>query len=165
MSLLVPESGLFIWMLLAFGVVLFVLTKFGWPVITGMLDERARYIDEGISKAKEAGEKLERVQQETARLIQEAQSRQSQMLEDAARIRQDIISKAREEATVAAQKVMEDARRQIETEKEDALRDIRRQVGELSVEIAEKVLRHSLKTDEAQMEYVNRLLDEVEKKN
>ena len=66
---------------------------------------------------------------------------------------------------MAAQKVLEDARRQIETEKEDALRDIRRQVGELSVEIAEKVLRHSLKTDEAQMEYVNRLLDEVEKKN
>lgn len=164
MSLLVPESGLFIWMLLAFGVVLFVLTKFGWPAITGMVDERARYIDEGISKAKEAGEKLEKVQQETERILQEAQSRQSQMLEEGARMRQDIISKAREEATVAAQKVMEDARRQIETEKEDALRDIRRQVGELSVEIAEKVLRHSLRTDEAQMEYVNRLLDEVEQK-
>lgn len=164
MSLLVPESGLFIWMLLAFGVVLFVLTKFGWPAITGMVDERARYIDEGISKAKEAGEKLEKVQQETERILQEAQSRQSQMLEEGARMRQDIISKAREETTVAAQKVMEDARRQIETEKEDALRDIRRQVGELSVEIAEKVLRHSLRTDEAQMEYVNRLLDEVEQK-
>lgn len=162
MSLLVPESGLFIWMLLAFGAVLFVLTKFGWPVITGMVDERARYIDEGVSKAKEAGEKLEKVQQETKRMLQEAQSRQSEILEEAARMKQDIIAKAREEATVAAQKVMEDACQQIQAEKENAVRDIRRQVGELSVEIAEKVLRHSLSTDEAQMEYVNRLLDEVE---
>ena len=62
MSLLIPDSGLFIWMLVAFAAVLFVLTKFGWPAITGMLDERARYIDEGVAKAKEAGEKLEKVQ-------------------------------------------------------------------------------------------------------
>ena len=163
MSLLVPESGLFIWMLLAFGVVFFILAKFGWPAITGMLDERARYIDEGVAKAKEAGEKLEKVQEDTARLIQEAQEQQAKILEEATRMRQDIIAKARDEATMAAQKVMEDARKQIEAEKEDAVRDIRRQVGLLSVEIAEKVLRQNLKTDQAQMDYINRLLDEQEK--
>ena len=165
MSLLVPETGLFIWMLLAFGVVFFVLAKFGWPAITGMLDERARYIDEGIVKAKEAGERLEKVQEETARLLREAQTQQSKILEEAAHMRQDIIAKAREEATVAAQKVMEEARAEIAVEKEDAVRDIRRQVGVLSVEIAEKVLRRSLQGDKAQMDYVNTLLDEIEQMN
>ena len=156
MSLLIPDSGLFIWMLVAFAAVLFVLTKFGWPAITGMLDERARYIDEGVAKAKEAGEK---------RLLKEAQDQQSRILEEAARMRQDIIAKAREDATAAAQKVMDEARQQIEAEKEDAVRDIRRQVGLLSVEIAEKVLRQNLRTDQAQMDYINRLLDEKEKES
>ena len=165
MSLLIPDSGLFIWMLVAFAAVLFVLTKFGWPAITGMLDERARYIDEGVAKAKEAGEKLEKVQEDTARLMHEAQEQQTRILEEASRMRQDIIAKAREEAAVAAQKVMEDARQQIRVEKEDAVRDIRRQVGLLSVEIAEKVLRRNLSTDQAQMDYINRLLDEKEKES
>lgn len=165
MSLLIPDSGLFIWMLVAFAAVLFVLTKFGWPAITGMLDERARYIDEGVAKAREAGEKLEKVQEDTGRLLKEAQEQQTRILEEAARMRQDIIAKAREEATAAAQKVMDEARQQIETEKEDAVRDIRRQVGLLSVEIAEKVLRQNLRTDQAQMDYINRLLDEKEKES
>lgn len=164
MSLLIPDSGLFIWMLVAFGVVLFVLTKYGWPVITGMIDERARYIDEGLAKAKEAGERLEKVQQEATRLIDEAMSEQSKILEDTARMRSEIIAKAREEATVAAQNVMDAARAEIATEKEDAIRDIRCQVALLSVEIAEKVLREHLKSDEAQMSHINRLLDEVEQK-
>ena len=164
MSLLIPESGLFIWMLLAFLVVFGVLARFGWPVITKMIDERAQYIDESIAKAKAANEKLEKIQEETAAMLKEAQEKQSAILAEAVNMRNQIVEKAKTEATVAGQKILEEAKQQIEVEKEDAIRDIRRQVGLLSVEIAEKVLRQSLKEDKDQMAMIDRLLDEMDNK-
>ena len=164
MDLLIPESGLFIWMLVAFLVVLFVLAKFGWPAITGMIDDRAKYIDESIAKAKEANEKLAGIQAETAAMLKQAQEQQSKILAEAVEMRNQIVEKAKTEATVAGQKILEEAKQQIAVEKEDAIRDIRRQVGLLSVEIAEKVLRQSLKTDKDQMAMIDRMLDELENK-
>ncbi len=164
MSLLIPESGLFWWMLIAFGVVFFVLAKFGWPMITKMIDERAQYIDDSIAKAKEANEKLEGIQAETAAMLKQAQEQSSKILAEAVEMRNQIVEKAKTEATVAGQKILEEAKQQIEVEKEDAIRDIRRQVGLLSVEISEKVLRQSLKTDKDQMAMIDRMLDELETK-
>lgn len=161
MSLLIPESGLFLWMLLAFVVVLVVLGKFGWPIMTKMIDERARYIDESIAKAKDANEKLEKIQEETAAMLKEAQEKQSSILAEAVNMRNQIVEKAKTDATLAGQKILEEAKQQIEAEKEDAIRDIRRQVGLLSVEIAEKVLRQNLKSDTDQMAMIDRMLDEI----
>ena len=161
MSLLIPESGLFLWMLLAFVVVLVVLGKFGWPIMTKMIDERARYIDESIAKAKEANEKLEKIQEETAAMLKVAQEKQSSILAEAVNMRNQIVEKAKTDATLAGQKILEEAKQQIEAEKEDAIRDIRRQVGLLSVEIAEKVLRQNLKSDTDQMAMIDRMLDEI----
>ena len=161
MSLLIPESGLFLWMLLAFVVVLVVLGKFGWPIMTKMIDERAKYIDESIAKAKEANEKLEKIQEETAAMLKEAQEKQSSILAEAVNMRNQIVEKAKTDATLAGQKILEEAKQQIEAEKEDAIRDIRRQVGLLSVEIAEKVLRQNLKSDADQMAMIDRMLDEI----
>jgi len=165
MSLLIPESGLFIWMLLAFGIVLFVLWKFGWPIFTKMLDDRAKYIDESIAKAKLANDELANIQAKTAAMLKEAQEQQSKILAEAVETRNQIVEKAKSEATMAGQKILAEAKQQIEVEKEDAIRDIRRQVGLLSVEISEKVLRQSLKTDKDQMAMIDRMLDELQTKN
>ena len=164
MDLLIPESGLFIWMLLAFTVVFIILAKFGWPVITKMIDDRAKYIDDSIAKATEANEKLAKIQEETAAMLKEAQEKQSAILAEAVSMRNQIVEKAKTEATIAGQKILDEAKQQIAAEKEDAIRDIRRQVGLLSVEIAEKVLRQSLKTDKDQMAMIDRMLDEIETK-
>jgi len=164
MSLLIPESGLFLWMLLAFGVVLIVLGKFGWPIMTKMIDDRAKYIDDSIAKAQEANEKLAKIQEETAAMLKDAQEKQSAILAEAVNMRNQIVEKAKTEATVAGQKILEEAKQQIEVEKEDAIRDIRRQVGLLSVEIAEKVLRQNLKSDADQMAMIDRMLDEIQTK-
>ena len=164
MSLLIPESGLFIWMLLAFCTVLFVLWKFGWPAFTKMLDDRAKYIDDSIAKAKLANDELANIQAKTAAMLKEAQEQQSKILAEAVETRNQIVEKAKTEATLAGQKILAEAKQQIEVEKEDAIRDIRRQVGLLSVEISEKVLRESLKTDKAQMAMIDRMLDEIQTK-
>lgn len=163
MDLLIPDTGLFFWMLIAFGVVFVLLAKFGFPIITKMVDERKEYIDGSIAKANEANEKLAKIQEETQAMLKEAQEKQSQILSEAVSMRNQIVEKAKTEATEAGQKILEEAKHQIAVEKEDAIRDIRRQVGLLSVEIAEKVLRQSLKTDADQMAMIDRMLDELEK--
>ena len=151
-------------MLVAFGVVFFVLVKFGWPIITNMVDERKKYIDDSLEAAKQANEKLAKIQEESAAMLKQAREQQSQILAEAMDQRKQIVEKAQTEATTAGQKILEEAKQQIEVEKEDAIRDIRRQVGLLSVEIAEKVLRQSLKSDKDQMAMIDRLLDEMDNK-
>ena len=151
-------------MLLAFVVVLVVLAKFGWPILTKMIDDRAKYIDESIAKAQQANEELAGVQEKTAAMLKQAQEQQSKILAEAVEMRNQIVEKAKTEATEAGQKILAEAKQQIEVEKEDAIRDIRRQVGLLSVEISEKVLRQSLKTDKDQMAMIDRMLDELDNK-
>lgn len=164
MSLLTPEIGLLFWMIVAFGVVFFVLAKFGFPIITQMVDERKKYIDESLEAAREANEKLAKIQEESAAMLKQAQEKQSQILAEAMEMRKQIVEKAETEATAAGQKIIAEARQQILAEKEDAIRDIRRQVGELSVQVAEKVLRQTLSTDKEQMAMIDRMLDELETK-
>ncbi len=164
MSLLTPEIGLLFWMIVAFGVVFFVLAKFGFPIITQMVDNRKKYIDESLDAARQANEKLAKIQEESAAMLKQAQEKQSQILAEAMEMRKQIVEKAQAEATTAGQKILEEAKQQIQIEKEDAIRDIRRQVGELSVQVAEKVLRQSLATDKDQMAMIDRMLDELETK-
>lgn len=161
MSLLTPEIGLLFWMIIAFGVVFFVLAKFGFPIITQMVDNRKKYIDESLEAAREANEKLAKIQEESAAMLKQAQEKQSQILAEAMDLRKQIVEKAQTDATVAGQKILEEAREQIQAEKEDAIRDIRRQVGELSVQVAEKVLRQALSKDAEQMAMIDRMLDEI----
>lgn len=161
MSLLIPDSGLLFWMLVSFLVVFFILVKFGWPVITHMVDERKKFIDDSLESARLANEKLAKIQEESTLIPKQAQEQQSRILAEAMEMRSQIVEKAKTEATVEGQKLLAEAKHQIEVEKEDAIRDIRRQVGLLSVEIAEQVLRQNLKNDKDQMAMIDRMLDEI----
>ena len=80
MSFLVPEAGLLFWMLVAFGVVFFVLYKYAFPAITSMIDERKKFIDDALANAKEANEKLGTIQQQGDELLRKAQDEQSRIL-------------------------------------------------------------------------------------
>ena len=148
MDLLIPSTGLLFWMSLTFLVVLFILWKFGFPVITGMVAERKAFIDDSLRKAHEANEKLANIQKEGESILQEAREKQAQILKEAA-------------ARVEGARLLDDARAAIEQEKKAAIADIRKQVATLSVEIAEKVLRQNLQGDKAQMDLINRMLDDV----
>ena len=161
MSLLVPDSGLLFWMLLSFGIVFFVLAKYGFPVITGMVDKRKEYIDHSLVVAKEANEQLASIKAEGESILAKANEEQVRILKEAAEARERIVREAKEQARVEGDKILADVRRQIQMEKEDAIRDIRRQVAILSVNIAEKVIRKNLDTDKEQMEMIDRMLDEL----
>lgn len=160
-SILTPDIGLLFWMFLAFVVVFFILAKYGFPAIIDMVENRKKYIDESLRKAHEASERLENIQQEGETILQEAREKQAFIMKEAAETRDAIVEKAQEKARDESARLLADAKKQIEIEKQNAIRDIRSQVAELSVQIAEKVLRQRLSSDEQQMEMIDRLLDEV----
>ena len=165
MDLLIPSTGLLFWMSLTFFVVLFILWKFGCPVITSMVSERKAFIDESLRKAHDANERLANIQKEGESILQEAREKQAQILKEAAETREAIVEQAQEKARQEGARLLEDARMAIEQEKKAAIADIRSQVAALSVEIAEKVLRANLKDDASQMDLINRMLDDVSAKN
>ena len=161
MDLLIPESGLLFWMGLVFLIVLFILWKWGFPVIVNMVAERKAFIDESLLKAHEANERLANIQLEGESILQEAREKQAQILKEATETRDAIVEKAQGKAREEGARLLTEARAEIEAEKQNAIRDIRSQVAQLSVEIAEKVVRQQLSSDKKQMDLIERLLDEV----
>lgn len=154
-----PDSGLLFWMTIIFAIVFFVLAKFGFPIITGMVEKRNRRISDSLEAARIAEEALAGLKQEQERLISEARAEQGRILKEAAAERDSIVARAQEEAHEEARRIMEDARERIREEKDAALTEIRNEVADLSLSIAEKVLRKELSRDGEQKEYAERLAE------
>lgn len=161
MDLLIPSTGLLFWMTIVFLIVLAVLWKWGFPAITKMVKERKDYIDDSLRKAHEANEKLANIQKEGESILQEAREKQAAVLKEATATRDAIIAKAENQAKDRGAQLINDAKAEIEQEKQQAIREICGQVAELSVKIAEKIIKQQLATDDKQMELINKILDDV----
>ena len=161
MSLLTPETGLLFWMLLSFGIVVFILVKFGFPAILQMIEKRKSYIEESLLEAEKARQELANVKQESKKILDEAYQAQEKIMREAAQLKESLLEDAKEKASLEAQKILNEAKNQIQNEKEAALQDIRRQVADMSVAISEKLLRTNLSNKEEQMHIINRLIDEM----
>lgn len=161
-SLLTPDPGLLFWMLLAFVIVFIILAKFGFPVITKMVEDRKNYIDESLKKAREANEKLANIQSESELIMRQAREKQAEILKEAMATRDNIIKEAHDKADIESKKIIESAKEQIKVEKDLAIRDIRSQIINLSTQVSEKVLRRELDDNNKQLSYIDSLLDEIE---
>ncbi len=165
MNLITPDSGLLFWMVLIFGIVFFLLAKFGFPVITSMVEKRNETIEKSLKDAKEIELKMTEMVQDHARMLEEARKEQAQILREATDSRKQILEQAKTDAREEADKIVTEARARIADEKESAMRDIRREAALLSVGVAEKILREELSSEKAQQAYLERLVDEVAREN
>ena len=161
MNLVTPDSGLLFWMVVIFGLVFFLLWKFGFPIITEMVDKRNSTIEKSLKDAHEIEARMGQMVEEHARMLDEARKEQSAILKEASETKARILAEAKEQARAEADKILSDARTQIAAEKESALREVRKEVALLSVSIAEKILRKDLSVDEAQREYIDKMVDET----
>lgn len=161
MSLITPDFGLFFWMAIVFFIVLAILWKWGFPTIVNMVNSRKEFIDDSLRKAHEANERLANIQKEGEAMLQNAREKQAQILKDAAETRDEIVVKAQEKATNEGSRLLDEAKAEIEVEKQNAIRDIRTQVAEISVQVAEKIVREKLSSNESQMELINKLLNDI----
>ena len=163
MSLITPEFGLLFWMTVIFGIVFFLLAKFGFPVITDMVHKRQERIDRSIQDAREIESRLAGMMAEHAQMLEDARKEQTAILKDAADTRNQMIADAKAQAREEADKILAEARTEIAAEKEAALRDVRKEVALLSVSIAEKILRKELSDETAQREFIDKMVEETAK--
>jgi F-type H+-transporting ATPase subunit b len=162
MSLITPDFGLLFWMVVIFGIVFFLLAKFGFPVITKAVQTRSDHIADSLKAADEAQARLAGLAEEQAKMIEETRLEQSRILKEASESRERIIAQAQQEAAAEAAKLLEHAKVEIAAERESAIRDIRRQVAMISVEVAEKIVRKDLDKGDGQLALLDRLVDEAE---
>jgi F-type H+-transporting ATPase subunit b len=160
MSLLVPDTGLLFWMALSFGVVLFVLVKFGFPIITKAVEKRSTYIADSLEAARKAEGQLASMSQQAEAIIAKAQSERNVILNEAQEAKNMIVSKAKEDAEADARRRFNKALEDIESSKKKAFTELQKDVAAISVKIAEKIIGEQLKNDQQQQALINKLLAE-----
>ncbi len=165
MELFTPDAGLVFWMFVSVAVLLFVLYKWGWPVILKSIESRADMIDKGVEYARDAKEQLDNAKAESQRYNAEARKQQADMLREADKMKTQIIEEARVAAQKEARKVMDAAKVSIEQERKEAEKQFRDEVSSFALDIATKVVRNELSDEKAQTKLVGQLLDEMEKQN
>lgn len=161
MELLTPDIGLVFWQVVIFLIVFFLLRKFAWRPILGALKTREFQIEDALRAAEAAHEEMEQIKMDNEYLLYEARMERDQMLKDASAVAAKIKDDARNETSKITDKMIADAKASIENEKKAAMQEVRDLVSELSLEIAEKILREKLKDDKSQKELVQKFLDEA----
>ena len=161
MNLMLPDTGLLFWMTIIFGLVLFILAKFGFPLITGMVDKRNRRINDSLEAARTAEEAIAHLKEEQERIIAETRAEQNKLMQEAAAERDRMIAQAQDQARAEAQKILDEAKVRIGQEKDEAMKELRNEVAKMSIAIAEKVVRKDLSSDSSQKDLVDKLVNEV----
>lgn len=153
--------GLFFWQLILFIGLVILLKKFAWGPILKSVGEREQGIQDALDEAEKARKEMQNLNADNARILKEARAERDLLLKEAREMKENIIAEAKEEAQIQANKVVEQAQATIEAEKQAAISDIKKQVADLSVDIAEKVVRGELSDKKKQIQLVEEMLKEV----
>lgn len=151
--------GLFFWQIILFVLLLFLLAKFAWKPILTALNDREEGIKNALDAADKARQEMVDLQSSNENILKEARAEREALLKDARTIKDKMISEAKEDATAQANKIIEQAKSSIESEKQAALTELRNQVAELSVGIAEKVIKEELTNKDKQIALIDKMLE------
>ncbi|MGB0137216.1 MAG: F0F1 ATP synthase subunit B [Flavobacteriales bacterium] len=160
-ALLTPAAGVVIWTTIAFLTVLFILRKFAWKPILKGLKDREESIDNALSAAERARNEMANLQADNERLLQEARVERDRILKEARDMRDAMVNDAKGKAQEEADRMITAAREAIANEKNRAVAELKNQVANLSIEIAEKLVRQNLSGDAANQELAEKLADDV----
>lgn len=153
--------GLFFWQTLLFGLLLFLLWKFAWKPILGAVNDREEGIKDALDAAENAKKEMQNVTADSERLLKEARAEREAMLKEAREIKEKVVADAKELAKTEGDKMIQQAQATIESEKKAAVADIKNQVANLSVEIAEKVIKEQLSNKGEQLKLVENMLGDI----
>ena len=162
MELLLPKLGLIFWTLLAFGIVFYILAKYAWKPILKSLNEREKNISDAILSTEIVKKEMSELKNENEILLAKAREERAIMMREAKETRDKIISEAKEQARAETNKIIAGAQDAINQQKMAALIDLKNQVGNLVIEVSEKVLRRELNNKEEQEKYIQQLAANVE---
>lgn len=161
MELVKPAFGLVFWMFITFGIIVFLLKKFAWTPILTMLREREQGIQNALDSAKKAKEEMASLQLNNERILNEAKAERDRLLKEAREMKDSIVNEAKSKAGKEAEKLLAAARESVNAEKMAAITELKNQVAVLSIEIAEKILKEDLSSQDKQKALIKTLLDDV----
>jgi len=161
MDLVSPNPGLILWTAITFLILLFILRKYAWKPILKAVTDRETSIESALLKAEAVREEMSRLTSENEALLRQARAERDAILADATKVKNQIISEAKDSAQKEGAKMLDKARMEINNQKLIAIADVKNQVASLSLEIAEKVLRKQFEDQKKQDELVKELLKEV----
>lgn len=162
LSLVEPSFGLIFWMTLSFLVVLFILAKFAWKPILNGLKEREATIADALNEAKKAREENAHMMAKNEELMRQAREERELLLKEARDIRDKEIAEAKSKAKAEADALLARARTDIQNEKNAAITEMKNQVAELSILVAERILKEKLDSSAAQQSLVDKVIAEAD---
>lgn len=161
MDILSVSWGTVFWTTIAFLIVAFILAKTAWRPILTSIREREDSIDSALNSAEKARQELSNLQASNEELLKEARAERDALMKDARETKDQILMEAKERATVEYDKIVASAKEAIESEKAAAISELKKQVADLSMNIAERVIREELKSDERQQQLIAKYLQEA----
>ncbi|MBO4232161.1 MAG: F0F1 ATP synthase subunit B [Bacteroidales bacterium] len=161
MELITPSTGLLFWMLVGFGILFFILAKFAWPIVMNAINGREEKIESQLAEAERVRNDMKNLKSEHQALLVQAKEERDQILADARKIREKLYEETKETANREAQAIIAEAKNAIHYEKMKAMTDIKNEIANMSIEIAEKILRQELSEKDKQEELVNNLLKDI----
>ena len=162
MDLVTPGIGMIFWTTLFFLILLFILGRFAWPAILAAVVARNDSIRKALESAEKAREEMAQLQSDNEKILAEAKAQRDALMKEARDVKDKIIAEAKDKASEEANKLLKNAREAIQNEKNSAISEMKIQMTELSIDIAEQILRKKLGNDKEQKELVDKLVDEID---
>jgi len=153
--------GLFFWQILIFVLLVWLLNKFAWKPILNAVNDREEGIKKALEEADKARQEMAELNASNEKILKEARAEREKMLKEAREIKESLITDAKDEAKLQADKIITQAKTTIENEKQAAIVELKKQVAELSVGIAEKVIKDELSNKDKQIRLIDKMLDEA----
>ena len=160
MDLITPGFGLVFWTAITFIFLLVILGKFAWKPILSAVDERNQSIKDSLAQAEKARSEMSELTANNEKIIAQAKVDRDLILKEARDMKNEIISEAKDKASKEAEKLVTTAKEQILNEKMKAITELKNHVADLSIEMAEKILRSELSDVAKQKELVTKALKE-----
>ncbi len=161
MDLILPDFGLLFWTGLVFILLLFILTKFIWKPILGFVNEREQKISEALELAEKTKAEMKELQMQNESLLKEAKVERDAIIKEAKEVATSVINEAKNSAKVEGEKIVASARKTIEAEKAAAVAELKTQVASFSLEIAERIVRGELASDDKQKALAEQLAEDI----
>jgi len=153
--------GLFFWQSLIFLALLFLLRKYAWKPILNAVNEREQKISDSLELAEKTKAEMQALQSQNENLLKEARAERDSIIKDAKETATKMVEDSKNAAKTEAEKIVASARQTIEAEKAAAISELKTQVAAFSLEIAEKVVRGELASDDKQKALADKLAGDI----
>ena len=159
-----PDPGLFIWTVITFLIVLAILRWKAWGPLMDTLDNRARKIEESLSKAEKVTAEAEQQSEKNEQVLNDARQEAQKIIGQAREAGDKLKNKLETDGKAQYDSMLEKAKDQINTEKQKALNEIKTTVIDVALKASEKIIKRNL-NNEDNKKMIEETIDKLKQTN